>query len=84
MTLRGHTDFVTSVAWSPDRKRLASGSMDKTVKVWDAVTGEVLLNLRGREHVHQSVAWSPDGQRIASLGTDRGILIWMPSQARKS
>jgi WD40 repeat protein len=39
-TLGGHTDYVRSVAYSPDGKHVVSGSEDNTVKVWDAVTGE--------------------------------------------
>jgi WD40 repeat protein len=40
LTLKGHTGGVESVAFSPDGKRLASGSGDQTVKVWDAATGQ--------------------------------------------
>ncbi|MBA7686584.1 Serine/threonine-protein kinase PknD [subsurface metagenome] len=47
MTLRGHTDEVRGVAVSPDGKRIASGSMDKTIKVWNAATGAELMTLRG-------------------------------------
>ena len=41
--LEGHADYVTSVAWSPTDNRLASGSSDKTVLVWDAAKGEQVL-----------------------------------------
>ena len=47
LTLKGHTDAVTSVAFSPDGKRLASASDDGTVKVWDAATGQEILTLKG-------------------------------------
>jgi WD40 repeat protein len=43
-TLKGHTGFVFSVAYSPDGKTLASGSYDKTIKLWDVATGKELSN----------------------------------------
>ena len=46
-TYLGHTDWVTSVAWSPTGLALASAGYDGTVQVWDAETGERLLTYRG-------------------------------------
>jgi hypothetical protein len=75
---------VLSVAFSPDRRRLASGSWghlasgshDQTVKVWDASTGQDLLTLKGHTNGVSSVAFSPDGRRIASGSFDRTVKVW--------
>ena len=48
-TLRGHTNNVRSVAFSPDGKFLVSGSEDNTLKLWNIITGECLETLRGHE-----------------------------------
>src|SRR5262249_35025557 len=70
ITLKGHTGVVLSVAFSPDGKRLVSGSEDQTVKVWDAHTGQQPLTLKGHTSWVNSVAFSPDGTRIASGSWD--------------
>ena len=69
LTLKGHTGWVRSVAFSPDGKRLASASCRyRTVKVWDAATGQEILTLKGHTGFVLSVAFSPDGKRLASAG----------------
>src|SRR5215472_15125153 len=57
---------VWSVAFSPNGSRIISGSEDKTVRVWDATSGEELKRLTGHTHWVRSVAFSPDGSRIVS------------------
>jgi WD40 repeat protein len=76
LILRGHTDDVLSVAWSPDGKRLATGSVDKTAKVWDAASGEQVLTLRGHGGRVESVLWSPDGKRLATASWDETARVW--------
>jgi len=76
MTISGYKERVKSVAFSPDGKRIISGGLDQTVKVWDAETGNELMTLRGHKERVQSVAFSPDGKRIVSGSDDKTIKIW--------
>ena len=74
--LKGHTDNVLSVAYSPDGQTLASASRDKTIRIWSAYTGAHLRTLQGHTQWVLSVAYSPDSQTIASGGYDGTIRIW--------
>jgi WD40 repeat protein len=76
LTLRGHTDVVSSLAFSRDGLRLASGSWDQTVRVWDAQTGKVVHTLTKHTGAVWGVAFSPDGTRLASGGVDRVVRVW--------
>ncbi|MBO0701132.1 MAG: WD40 repeat domain-containing protein, partial [Zavarzinella sp.] len=66
MVLRGHTDSVFALAFSPDGKILASGSFDKTIKLWDVASGKEIRTLSGHTKQVVSLAFSPDGKRLAS------------------
>ncbi|HKQ06771.1 MAG TPA: hypothetical protein VJ464_16675 [Blastocatellia bacterium] len=74
--LRGHTDPVISVAYSPDGKLLASGSKDKTIKLWEVSSGKPLGTLQGHEDSVLSVIFSPDGKVLASSSSDKTIKLW--------
>jgi WD40 repeat protein len=76
LTLRGHTDAVSSVCFSPDGRRLASASHDRTVKVWEAQTGQEVLSLQGLPGWVTGVCFSPDGRRLASASPDRTVKVW--------
>jgi WD40 repeat protein len=75
--LEEHTGIVRSVAFSPDGKHIVSGSDDKTICVWDAVTGQVVSGpLEGHTECINSVAFSPDGKHIASCSSDNTVCVW--------
>jgi WD40 repeat protein len=72
LVLQGHNLQVTSVTFSPDGKRLASGSYDATVKIWDAQTSPKPLTIHGAAASSvASVAFSPDGKHLVLGGGDR-------------
>ena len=83
-TLKGHTDGVYCVAYSPDGKTLASGSVDKTIKLWSVATGKEQATLKGHMKEVSSVAYSPDGKTLASGSFDGTIKLWDMPAAKKA
>ena len=76
MTLSGHDSSVRSILFSPDSKRIMSGSGDATIRIWDATNGEGLMVLYGHKDYIESLAISPDGSRIVSSSRDNTTKVW--------
>ncbi|MDZ7959860.1 MAG: hypothetical protein RMY34_18585 [Aulosira sp. DedQUE10] len=73
--LEGHEDIVWGVTFSPDGQLLASGSTDRTVKLWQR-DGTLLQTLKGHNDAVTSVSFSPDGETLASASLDKTVRIW--------
>ena len=77
----GHARPVNAVSWSPDSARIASGSGDRTVQVWDAASGNQHFRYNHTLAV-KAVAWSPDGRYIASAGRDNVVQVHEAARGR--
>lgn len=75
-TLRGHTDRILAVTYSPNGTLLATAGRDKTVKVWNTGNGRKQWDLSGHTASVKSLAFSPDSKILASGSTDRTIKLW--------
>ncbi len=75
-TFEGHVDGALGVAFSANGGRVAIGSGDGKVRVWDSARGTLLKILQGHTHAVSAVTFSPDGRWLASVGLDGGVRLW--------
>jgi WD40 repeat protein len=75
--LKGHTDYVSAIAFSPSGQTLLSGSWDQTIKVWNAQTGELIRTFSENEQRILSIAYRSDGQAFAVGSGDGTIKLFV-------
>ncbi len=74
--LKGHSESLISVAFSPDGKYLVSGSYDKTLKLWSVESQKEITTLKGHSSWLISIAFSPDGKYLAYGSQDGTVKLW--------
>ena len=79
-TLEGHKHTITSLAYAPGGKTLASGSKDQTVILWDLAGKKPRATLGGHKEMVVTVRFSPDSKTVASVSNDNLIVLWLPGQ----
>jgi WD40 repeat protein len=73
---KGHKGGVSSIVFSPDAQRLASGGNDNNVRLWDVQTGRLEHTFEGHSRAISSLAFSPDGKILASGSFDQSVKLW--------
>lgn len=75
-TYHGHTNWVNSVAWSPDRTRIASADKNGDVRVWEPIPDGEVIRYQGFSGLITALAWSPAGNQIAVACADGIVQVW--------
>lgn len=73
---KGHISYVFSARYSPDGKMIATGSADKTIKLWDVANGKLVRTIKGHTFYITSLAFSPNGKQILSGSWDKTARLW--------
>lgn len=82
-SLRGHVSFIRQIAFSADGSKLATASLDRTIKIWSVPTGKLLTTLAGHKEVIRSLKFSPDGETIVSADDVGKIAFWNVATGEK-
>ena len=85
--LSGNTDYVRSIAFSPNGKSIAAAGgvpqLFGEIRIWDIQSQQLLKTMQGHKDCIYSIAWSPDGKLIASASYDRMVKLWDPGTGKE-
>lgn len=75
-SLQGHLSYINSLAFNHDGNKIFTSSADKTIKLWDVVTGKIIQDFHGHDSSVNYLVLSPDGRKLFSASADKTIKIW--------
>lgn len=81
--LPGHTEVVYTLAWKPNTHELATGSLDKSLRIWDADRGACTKTLKDHADYLSCIAYSKDGKMFASASADRSVKVYDPQSWKR-
>src|SRR5690606_18146241 len=76
LSFDSHLDWVETIAFSPDDQYVATGSNDRTIRIWRARDGQLVRIMSGHRNGIKAMAFSPEGRYLASGAADGSIKIW--------
>ncbi|HEX8185347.1 MAG TPA: WD40 repeat domain-containing protein, partial [Blastocatellia bacterium] len=78
----GHSDTIRVIVFSPDGNTIASGSTDKTIRLWNAGDGKLIRTIEGHFDSITSLAFHPDGTKLVSGSLDKTVKLWDANTGR--
>jgi WD40 repeat protein len=81
-TLKGHLTWIYALAISPDGRLLASGGYDKTIRIWNLSSGQLLYAIKAHGDAIDSLVFSQDGKTLVSGSWDNRVKLWNPNTGK--
>ncbi|OQY53442.1 MAG: hypothetical protein B6247_15030 [Candidatus Parabeggiatoa sp. nov. 2] len=82
-SLTGHSASVNAIAFSPEGKRLATGSSDTGVYLWEVSSAQLIQRIEGHSDSVSAVKFSPNGELLATASWDQTVRLWRMSSGEE-